>query len=456
MLYYFYEQMKKFFLFLIDGVILYASLALTMAVRYGASSNIQLNQHLPPFGFIFALWLMIFYVAGLYDIDSAKNDDQFFSTFFYGVLTNLAFSLAFFYLIPFFGITPKTNLLIFTGIAGIIQFAWHFYFNKLIARKGQRNNMLIIGKNQQSEELYDYLLSNPQLGYNAVGIVDISNESAYDILEKLIAQKKIKTLVLSPSTYQIPRIVGTFYRLLSFKINFYNLAEFYERTTGKVPLGTINQAWFLQNLSEGSKREYEIVKRIFDFVFGLVIGGISLIIYPFIMLAIKLDSTGPIFFRQTRMGRAGRPFTLIKFRNMITDSKDGSAEGASGPVWASENDSRVTRVGKFIRKTRIDELPQIWNILRGDMSFIGPRPERPEFSGKLKEQVPFYEERHLVKPGLTGWAQVKYKLDFKGGMTVSDTTEKVQHDLYYVKNRSMFLDIEIILKTIKIILKKVF
>ena len=133
---------------------------------------------------------------------------------------------------------------------------------------------------------------------------------------------------------------------------------------------------------------------------------------------------------------------------MVSNSPDGSAEGNTGPIWASANDPRITRVGRFIRKSRIDEFPQLWNVIRGDMSFVGPRPERPEFHNQLKNEIPFYEERYLIKPGLTGWAQIKYKIDFQGGMTVQDTFEKLQYDLYYIKNRSIPLDIAIILKTI--------
>ncbi|MBI2063912.1 MAG: sugar transferase, partial [Candidatus Yanofskybacteria bacterium] len=160
-------------------------------------------------------------------------------------------------------------------------------------------------------------------------------------------------------------------------------------------------------------------KRTSDIVGAIIIGAISLPLYPFIILAIRLDSKGPIFYRQKRVGRADKIITLVKFRTMLHDAEK------TGPVWASENDARTTRVGRFIRKTRIDELPQVWNVFRGEMSFVGPRPERPEFHDKLQKEIPFYEERYLAKPGLTGWAQVKHKLDFRGGMTIADTYEKL-------------------------------
>ena len=318
-------------------------------------------------------------------------------------------------------------------------------------KNGFRNSTLIIGNNAQSQELYDFLLTNPQLGYHALGIIDITDNSVHHILEDLINQKHIKTLVLSPSVYKVPHIIDAFYRLVGFGITFYNLSDFYERVAGRVPLETIDQVWFLENLSHGSRRAYEIGKGVIDLIGGTLIGLITLPLYPFIVLAIKLNSKGEVFYKQARMGRAGRVFTLIKFRTMYQDT-----EKHTGPIWAAEDDKRTTKVGKFIRKTRIDELPQIWNILKREMSFVGPRPERPEFHNKLQKEIPFYEERYLVKPGLTGWAQTKHKLDFRGGMTIKDTEEKLQHDLYYVKNRSLMLDLGIVLKTISILLKKAF
>lgn len=441
--------MKRFSLFLGDVITLYLALFLTLYIRYGRAFDKQINIHVIPFSAIFVVWFLIFYIANLYEISFTKNNIQFFSTLFYSIAVNAAISIAFFYLIPILGITPKTNLFIFLVLAVIFETFWRYNFNKLVVRSGYKNNTLIIGESKQSEELYDFLLANPQLGYNALGIIDVRDYSVTGILENLIKQKNVTTLVLGPEVYRIPHIIDVFYRLVGFGINFYNLPDFYERTTSKVPLGAIDQAWFLENLSEGRRRGYEMAKRFFDLVFSVIIGLITLPFYPFIILAIKMDSKGDILYRQLRMGRAGKIFTLVKFRNMVQD-----AENKTGPVWASEDDSRTTRVGKFIRRTRIDELPQIWNIIKGEMSFVGPRPERPEFHSKLQREIPFYEERYLVKPGLTGWAQIKHKLDFRGGMTIQDTAEKLQHDLYYIKNRSLFLDLGIVLKTINILLKK--
>ena len=192
------------------------------------------------------------------------------------------------------------------------------------------------------------------------------------------------------------------------------------------------------------KKAYEIVKRSNDMVFAVVIGLISLLFYPLIILLIKTTSAGPIFYKQKRVGWAGKTFEIIKFRTMKKD-----AEKETGAVWASNDDPRITKVGRFMRKTRIDELPQLWNILKGQMAFIGPRAERPEFNESLKD-IPFYEERYLIKPGLSGWAQI----NFRYGSSVADTAEKLKYDLYYIKNRSLVLDLGIALKTIRIMFQR--
>jgi exopolysaccharide biosynthesis polyprenyl glycosylphosphotransferase len=163
---------------------------------------------------------------------------------------------------------------------------------------------------------------------------------------------------------------------------------------------------------------------------------------PLIALAVRLDSPGPVFFRQERVGKGEQPFTLIKFRTMRNDAEK------NGAVWACKDDPRVTKVGHILRKTRLDEIPQLFNVLKGDMSFVGPRPERPEFVETLKEKIPYYSKRHFVKPGVTGWAQVRYPY----GASVEDSLEKLRYDLYYIKNFSIFLDILIILETIKVVL----
>jgi len=222
-----------------------------------------------------------------------------------------------------------------------------------------------------------------------------------------------------------------------------DLSGFYERVRGEVPIDSLKASWLIyaNGFEQGSLRT--LIKRAFDLLAAFVLFVVTLPLMLLTALAIKLESPGPVIYRQERVGRAGSPFTVLKFRSMRNDAeKDGIAR------WASVGDPRVTRVGRLIRKTRIDELPQLLNVLRGEMSFVGPRPERPNFVAQLKEQIPFYDLRHSVKPGLTGWAQVRYSY----GASVEDARTKLQFDLYYVKNHSLFLDVLILFETVRVIM----
>ena len=218
--------------------------------------------------------------------------------------------------------------------------------------------------------------------------------------------------------------------------------SFYEKLTGRILAENINPSWFI--FSEGFRKSKfrKFTKR----VTGLLLSSLGLLLTlpltVIIAIAIKLDSKGPVVYKQKRYGAHGLIFELCKFRSMIDN-----AEEACGPVWAQDNDCRITRVGKILRKFRLDEIPQMWNVLKGDMSFVGPRPERPEFVKELEQIVPYYSERHTVKPGITGWAQVSYGY----GASVEDALEKLKYDLFYIKNMSLLMDFTIILRTIKIV-----
>ncbi|HEY4475074.1 MAG TPA: sugar transferase [Candidatus Paceibacterota bacterium] len=434
--------MKKVLLFLSDIAILYSSLVLTIFIRYPDRFEEQYWTHLYPFSLIFILWLLVFYIANLYEPKLLRNNIHFYSALFQTITITAAISVLFFYLIPLYGITPRTNLLIFVAIFSGLEFINRYTSNNIL-QKGFKKSVLIVGTNTQSLELDLFIKENPQLGYEVKSVIDISSDKLKDI-SHTIREEKIDTIVLSPEAYQVPEIINIFYKSLEQKVGFMNLASFYELLTGMVPLGAINQIWFLENLNEGNKRAYEIVKRGNDLAFAVVLGFISLLFYPFIIILIKATSEGPVFYKQNRVGQAGKIFKIIKFRTMNKD-----AEKETGAVWASNNDPRITNVGRFMRKTRIDELPQLWNILKGEMAFVGPRAERPEFHESLKA-VPFYEERYLIKPGLSGWAQI----NFHYGSSVEDATEKLKYDLYYIKNRSLILDLGIALKTIRIALQQ--
>jgi sugar transferase (PEP-CTERM system associated) len=226
-------------------------------------------------------------------------------------------------------------------------------------------------------------------------------------------------------------------------IRVFDITTYFERMLGQIRIDYVNAGWLIfgDGFNQGLYRT--LVKRAFDIVCSTVLILVSAIVMVLTAIAIKLESRGPVFYRQERVGANGKTFKVTKFRSMRTDAeKDGK------PVWAAAQDSRVTRIGAIIRRTRIDELPQLFNVLKGEMSLVGPRPERPYFVEQLKQEIPYYSVRHSIKPGVTGWAQVKYQY----GSTVEDSAEKLQYDLYYVKNHSLFLDFVVLFETVGVVL----
>jgi len=220
-----------------------------------------------------------------------------------------------------------------------------------------------------------------------------------------------------------------------------NSGTLMERLSGKLQLDGLNPSALIFSEGFRVKRSQQFIRRVLSFTVSLVAMAICLPFIPFIILAVRLSSPGPIFFSQTRVGQRGRPFTAYKFRTMRRDAE------AFGAVWAKKNDPRVTRIGRVMRMTRLDEIPQLWNVIRGDMAFVGPRPERPEFVQWLRREIPFYDLRHMIRPGITGWAQVRYQY----GAGLEETKQKLEYDLYYVKHQSIGLDLLIMFETIKTI-----
>ncbi len=433
--------MKRFILLISDLAMLTGALWITLSLRYQPRVfDYQLGLHAKPFAVIFLFWILAFYITNLYEGRSLRNTLEFYSNLLRAGVFATLLSIAFFYLTPSLVITPRANLALFSLIfAGLIIIS-RFLLNRVFARQSKKS-IVVTGITPQSRELAEYIKTNPQLGYAVASMIDIQNTDDIRMLKSLITQGTVDMVVISPEAYHMPNLIDLFYKSLEHRVAFQNLASFYEAVTGRVPLGAIDQVWFLENLTENSKRAYEIAKRISDIILAFFLGIPFLLVYPFLALAIKISSPGSVFYRQRRMGQNGHTFEIIKLRSMRLD-----AEANTGAVWARDNDPRVTPLGRFLRTSRIDEFPQLWNILKGEMSFVGPRAERPEFHERLKTGVPFYEERYLIKPGLSGWAQINYPY----GASVADAAQKLQYDLYYIKHRSLILDLGIILRTINI------
>ncbi len=451
----FVTKIKYLILIAGDIAVFYLSLWLTLLIRYQeAVSPERWSQHFWPFTIIFAVWLVVFYISGIYSLQIAKNNLGFFSVLIRSMVWCAALAIIFFYVIrP--GITPKTNLLLELVFVSVLIFAWRQLFNSLVKIKPWQNNVLIIGLNEETLKLAEEVNKRPQLGFRVVAIMHDGQAGIPNIgpnkieiinpphsFKGLVKIKNIKTIITALDPHHNPELVNKLYECIPLKISFFDFPTFAEKITGKVPINSIGQIWFLENVKESQKSLYEVGKRLFDIFMAVIILLITLPFMPFIYAAVKSDSKGPFLFKQKRTGRKGKEFLAIKIRSMYINSE------SSGPQWAQKNDPRVTKVGRLMRKARIDEIPQLINILRGEMSFIGPRPERPEFIERLEKKIPYYNERSLVKPGLTGWAQI----NFPYGASEKDALEKLQYDLFYIKNRSFVLDLSITLKTIKTVL----
>jgi sugar transferase (PEP-CTERM system associated) len=311
---------------------------------------------------------------------------------------------------------------------------------------------LILGVGPLAETIEQALPTSPY-NYQLAGFVRSGNDKTtmaanriignIDDIEEILIREKISKLIVAITE---KRGILPVRNLLTCKLRGVEILDspsFYEQLTGKLLVENINPSWFIY--SEGFRITplKRLWKRILDILFSSLGIIIAFPIFPVVAALIKLSSPGPVFYRQKRVGEGGCEFTLLKFRTMCKD-----AEKDTGPVWANENDPRITSLGRFIRKARIDEIPQLFNVLRGEMSFIGPRPERREFVEQLSEKIPYYNKRHFIKPGLTGWAQVRYPY----GATENDALEKLRYDLYYIKNYSITLDLMIMLETIKVVL----
>lgn len=337
-------------------------------------------------------------------------------------------------------------------IFGIFQFFCHATYRLYVKFKGFARRIVILGVGPIAEEI-GAIIPESDENYFLSGYFQCSNELPHvppeNILKKTaglyetVIREKADKIVVSLTER---RGVFPFQEVMACKlagVEVMDAPSFYEHVTGKLFLEGINPSWII--FSDGFKVSLvrKIMKRGMD-VFCATIGTVLTAPFlPLIALAIKLDSSGPVFYRQERVGEKEKKFYLYKFRTMRAD-----AELLTGAVWAQKDDPRVTRLGAFFRKCRIDELPQFFNILRGDMSMVGPRPERPEFVDTLKKQIHFYSERHFVKPGVTGWAQVRYPY----GASVEDALEKLRYDLYYIKNISFAFDLMIIMETIQVVL----
>jgi sugar transferase (PEP-CTERM system associated) len=330
---------------------------------------------------------------------------------------------------------------------------WRFYYSQILEKRMFAQPVLLIGTGNMAQAITMEIMSRMDSGYKISAFVGKKNpgftypqnaefSEEYAKIPELIHTDKIEKIVMALDDRRGQTPINELLQCKLAGVKIITGVEFYEELTGKILVNNVNPDWLIYSEGFQKDRLTLLSKRALDFSLALTGLILSLPIAAVSALIIKLESPGPVFYSQERVGVEGRTFTIYKFRSMRCDAE------SNGPVWALENDCRVTRFGAFIRKTRIDEIPQLWNILKGEMSFVGPRPERPYFVEQLEQKLPYYSLRHNVKPGLTGWAQISYRY----GASEKDALRKLEYDLYYIKNLCFRMDVLIAIQTIKIIL----
>lgn len=452
------ERSRELLLLIIGDVACFViSLYLTLLVRYVAiPSGELLEAHLPPFLMLAGLWLFIFYIAGLYDKHTVFLKGVLFSRILNTQVVNTLIAALLFLIIPF-GIAPKTNLVIYLIVSIILITFWRLKLYNYLSPKNT-HKAILIADGDEAVELVDEVNNNARYNYSFVRMIDNKTASSTPDFEKkllaLIEQENISIIVANPKGEYIERVMPTLFELafLKFEFTFLDFYKVYEDTFDRVPLSCLHYNWFIQHVSQTKSLVYDTAKRGLDIFGSLLLLCFLTVTLPFIALAMRLEGKGPLFITQDRIGRFNQKVLVYKLRTMTSNDKGSS-------TWLQEDAQKenvVTRVGAILRKTSIDEMPQLWNILKGEMSLIGPRNDIEGLGQRLEREIPYYTIRNFVKPGVTGWAQThqQYMGNNISPQSLEESKVRLAYDLYYVKNRSFLLDVEIALRTIKTLLSR--
>jgi sugar transferase (PEP-CTERM system associated) len=449
---------RKFWLILADAAILYGGVILAMYVRLGPSgtaNELAVKNGWMKIAFASAVCLLILYFYDLYDYIVMTNRRELLLRLVQALgIAWILLSLVFYFYPPLL-LGRGVSVISVPLVLGLLL-AWRISIHALTGHPDIGEKILVVGTGQTALDTAEAVWERRDAGYRIIGFVSENGAKPREKLgrseilgkaadlEDVIRNEKIDRVVIAVRERRGAFPAEALLKMsLAGDVSIEECTSFFERITGKVHVDMLRPSWLI---FAGRRRDSpvkmalrELIHRLLALI-GLVL---SLPIAILTAILIKLDSHGPVFYRQERVGMNGHVFNVIKFRSMKTD-----AEEDGKPLWAATNDERTTRIGIIIRKLRIDEIPQFWNIIRGDMNFVGPRPERPHFVKQLATEIPYFEHRHLVAPGLTGWAQIKYPY----GASVSDAIQKLQYDLYYIKNQSLTLDLVIVFETIKTVL----
>lgn len=418
-----------------EVVLFWTALATVLLVRYGATEfPTEFAVHTQPFALLMVVWFAVLYIADLYTYQKWSTTVENITTLLGALGTNFIISISLFYLFGgFFKLTPKLNLILFVLFFTLFSVLFRYCIARLLASRGHRTEVIFLTESQLAKTLAHHIEKHPQLGY-VVRHMTATEAAAHTHT----SEKKI--FVVDSAFLQEDAQKGLLYSLRTERSDIETLAGMFERILERVPLSEIGEEWIIREIQSGNKT-YVTIKRGIDLALAAVLFVVGSPIFVSIALAIACTSKGSVIYKQVRVGKDGAHFLLYKFRTMVLDAEKDGAQ------WSVAHDPRATKLGAFLRHTHLDEIPQLWNIFTGDMSFVGPRPERPEFTATLAPTIPHYKLRETILPGLTGWAQIK----FRYSNTVIEAREKCEYDLYYIKNRSLIIDLEVLLKTVQFV-----
>jgi exopolysaccharide biosynthesis polyprenyl glycosylphosphotransferase len=438
---------KTPYILLVGDLVSFAlSLWAALFVRYGSVPEQGVFfGHLAPFSILFVVWVGVYFIAGLYEQKTAIIKGNLSQKLLYVQFLNVALAAVFFYFVTFTSIAPKTNLAVYLVVSALIAFFWRRVLYPAISNP-KREQAILVGRGPEAVDLHREINGNSRYPFEFVVFVNLDSTDALTAKADLAAKVSdgsVSAIVVDFYDAKAQEMLPELYELLFAKVRFIDMHKVYEDVFGRVALSRLSHGWFLENVSAYPKYVYDALKRVMDFAIALVLGAASLIVYPFVCIAIKLEDRGPVFIMQERVGRDGAIIRIPKFRSMKSSDKG---------VWVKENDDRITRVGKFIRRSRIDELPQLISVLKGDMSLVGPRPDIKALGAELSAQIPYYAMRSIIKPGLSGWAQTRQELP---PQSLEETKMRLAYDFYYIKYRSLFLDLKIALQTLATLASRV-
>jgi exopolysaccharide biosynthesis polyprenyl glycosylphosphotransferase len=434
-----------------DSCILFLVLACYYLLRANHFSSLKI--FIPYALIIMLIWLFTIYACGGYDYGRVFRFSHNFRMIFFSCLiaTMISQFFALIYPVSYYALGFHYTTIVFILIFYLLRLC----ITRLLAERMPQKRLLIYGAGWAGKEILDCIGEYPYMKYKPVVFIDDDQNLHNTLIEELpviggcekiytaISEFEIDTVVLAITRRRTEEVMSAKSWLQEQDIEVVEMPALYECLTERVPVLHVNNKWHDFYVSMKNRQPY-LPFRLYNLCLAILFLIVFLPLLPFIILAIKISSKGPILYSQTRVGRKEKLFTLYKFRSMSIDAEK------DGVQWAQEKDPRLTPIGGFLRKTRIDEIPQLINVLRGDMNLVGPRPERPEFVAELNKKIPFYRARHQVPPGLTGWAQVRMGY----ASSVEDSLKKLQYDLYYIKHRGIFLDLLILSKTILVVLAR--